>query len=174
MSIASEIQRIKNNIANAYTSCEEKGATLPSVQNSNNLAECIASITGGSDVKFYMEDYVITSNVDSITITHNLNTTDILLAAIWSTDDTYVSSTNDTRVKVFIPKPNVVVSATTIFDAYNPSVYTARTTGYVAGAMTSNSAFVDTIDDENHITFIKYTASSKFYPGNYKVLVVAK
>lgn len=47
MSIVSEIERIKTNIANAYTACEGKGATLPSILNSANLADCIASITGG-------------------------------------------------------------------------------------------------------------------------------
>lgn len=47
MTIASEIQRIKTNIANAYTNAESKGATLPEVQNSDNLATCINSISGG-------------------------------------------------------------------------------------------------------------------------------
>ena len=48
MSIASEIQRIKNNIANAYSACQEKGANIPSNKNSSNLASCINSITVGS------------------------------------------------------------------------------------------------------------------------------
>lgn len=53
MSIASEITRIKTNIANAYTSASNKGATLPEVRNSDNLASCIRNITGGGgDVVF--------------------------------------------------------------------------------------------------------------------------
>ena len=65
MSISSEIQRINTNIANAYTVAENKGATLPQVQNSANLAETISSIqTGGGtpvsveekDVNFYDYD----------------------------------------------------------------------------------------------------------------------
>lgn len=47
MTIASEIQRIKTNIANAYTSCNSKGATMPATQNSDNLATTINSISGG-------------------------------------------------------------------------------------------------------------------------------
>ena len=48
MSIASEITRINTNIANAYTACDGKGATMPQTQNSANLATCINSIqTGG-------------------------------------------------------------------------------------------------------------------------------
>lgn len=56
MTIASEITRINNNIADAYTAASGKGATLPATQNSANLATCIGSITtgggggGGGDV----------------------------------------------------------------------------------------------------------------------------
>ena len=48
MSIANEITRIKNNIQNAFNKAIEKGATPPTTQNSDNLASCIESITGGS------------------------------------------------------------------------------------------------------------------------------
>lgn len=47
MSITSEINRIKGNIADAYTAAGGKGATLPVTQDSANLASCISSITGG-------------------------------------------------------------------------------------------------------------------------------
>lgn len=50
MSVANEINRIKTNIANAYTKAEEKGATLPTEKNSANLADTIASITAGGGV----------------------------------------------------------------------------------------------------------------------------
>jgi hypothetical protein len=50
VSIVTEIERIKSNISSAYTACEEKGATMPSVLNSANLMDCIASITGGGAV----------------------------------------------------------------------------------------------------------------------------
>ena len=53
MTVASEITRIKTNIANAYNSASEKGATLPAVQNSDNLATCISSITGGGSSSKY-------------------------------------------------------------------------------------------------------------------------
>jgi len=48
MTIASELQRIENNIINSYTAAENKGATLPEVQNSDNLATCINSISTSS------------------------------------------------------------------------------------------------------------------------------
>lgn len=48
MSISSEITRINTNIANAYTACNNKSATMPQIQNSANLATTIASIPSGS------------------------------------------------------------------------------------------------------------------------------
>lgn len=47
MSIASEISRINQNIAAAYTACQNKGATMPQTQNSANMAAAIASISTG-------------------------------------------------------------------------------------------------------------------------------
>lgn len=47
MTIASEIQRIKDNVAAAYAECSAKGATLPAIENSANLPDTISSITGG-------------------------------------------------------------------------------------------------------------------------------
>lgn len=57
MTISSEIQRIKNNIAGAYTACEEKGAALPAQQNSDNLPSCISAIPSS------------TPTIDSLTVT---------------------------------------------------------------------------------------------------------
>ena len=55
MSIVSEINRINTNIANAYSKCNEKGATMPQTQNSSNLASTIDSISsgGGADLSDY-------------------------------------------------------------------------------------------------------------------------
>jgi len=49
MTIASEIQRIKTNIENAYDALETAGATMPATENSANLASTIATISGGGD-----------------------------------------------------------------------------------------------------------------------------
>ena len=47
MSIASEITRIQDNISDAYTAAQAKGATMPATQNSDNLATTISTISGG-------------------------------------------------------------------------------------------------------------------------------
>lgn len=55
MTIASEIQRVQTNIANAYTSLEAKGATMPDTRNSANLASTIDSVplTGDNTVQAF-------------------------------------------------------------------------------------------------------------------------
>lgn len=47
MSIASEITRITDNVADAYTAANAKGATMPVTQNSDNLASTVATIPTG-------------------------------------------------------------------------------------------------------------------------------
>lgn len=47
MSIQSEINRIAGNVANAYTVLSDKGATMPSLMNSENLAAAIESLQAG-------------------------------------------------------------------------------------------------------------------------------
>ena len=47
MSILTEIARITEKVADAYDACEDKGATIPQSKTVANLADCIATITGG-------------------------------------------------------------------------------------------------------------------------------
>lgn len=49
MSITSEINRIKTNIANAYSAINNKGGTIPQNENTENLANAIGSISTGID-----------------------------------------------------------------------------------------------------------------------------
>lgn len=51
MSIQSEIERISGNIADAYTACSDKGATIPENPNSDNLADTITSIPAGGSAE---------------------------------------------------------------------------------------------------------------------------
>lgn len=58
MSVSTEINRIKANIQNAYTSIGNKGGTLPTIQNSANLSSAIDSIqSGGGSSKYYTGSY---------------------------------------------------------------------------------------------------------------------
>ena len=50
MSIATEIQKLQTNLANAYDALEDKGATMPASQTMANLVGTIESIPTGSSV----------------------------------------------------------------------------------------------------------------------------
>lgn len=63
MSIADEIQRIKNNVANAYSVCDEKGATIPQTQNIANLANTINSISSSAKYGITVDNFL--GDVDS-------------------------------------------------------------------------------------------------------------
>ena len=54
MTIASEITRINNNIASAYTALSNKGATMPVTQDSANLATTVESIPSISENIYYV------------------------------------------------------------------------------------------------------------------------
>lgn len=63
MTIATEITRIKTNIENAYSKAQEKGATVPQIKNSENLATCIESITGGGGGSSLPYAYAVSNGV---------------------------------------------------------------------------------------------------------------
>ena len=51
MSIQSEINKLRSNLANSYEAASLKGATLPLAQNFDNLASAISTISsGGGDI----------------------------------------------------------------------------------------------------------------------------
>lgn len=72
MTIAEQITRIKTNIANAYTAITNKGGTLPTTQNSENLASAIESISSGSNINFTISDYIF-HKASFISIINNSN-----------------------------------------------------------------------------------------------------
>ena len=47
MSVNEQINRIKTNISDAYSTLETKGATLPTVENSNDLDDTINTLNVG-------------------------------------------------------------------------------------------------------------------------------
>ena len=65
MTIASEITRINNNIASAYTAINNKGGTLPETQNSANLATAIESIPSGGSGYTELPNYQVENGVAS-------------------------------------------------------------------------------------------------------------
>ena len=82
MSVATEIARINANIAASYAQCQSKGATMPSAQNSANLANCIASIPQSGSLPDYRAVYKeITLTSSSSSSSYTLMTNAELLQA---------------------------------------------------------------------------------------------
>ena len=63
MTIETEINRIKQNIANCYTTLTAKGATIPAIENVANLAACIRTIPATVEEDFVTQsgDTIVTS-----------------------------------------------------------------------------------------------------------------
>lgn len=63
MTIESEINRIKQNVASCYTALTAKGATLPASLTVTNLATCIRTIPAGVADSFVTQsgDTIVTS-----------------------------------------------------------------------------------------------------------------
>lgn len=67
MSIASEITRITDNVADAYTAAQAKGATMPATENSDNLATTISTIPTGSQPVISSLNVTPTTSAQQIT-----------------------------------------------------------------------------------------------------------
>lgn len=80
MSVTTEIIRLQNCVSNAYTACSNKGATLPQVQNSDNLPSTILTIAAeersSSQLPRYKLEEVnneLTTKITEITVTGLFN-----------------------------------------------------------------------------------------------------
>jgi hypothetical protein len=75
LSISSEIERIKTNIANAYTEIENKGVITTDTKNSDNLASTISAIQTGGTGGGSGDEELVTSFISSIDDTRGENVT---------------------------------------------------------------------------------------------------
>lgn len=92
MSVANEIERISGNIAAAYAAAGAKGATMPDVQNSANLAATINTVQGGgggavTSVNGQVGDVVL--DADDVGAARKSNTVVVALLADNWTDGVY-------------------------------------------------------------------------------------
>ena len=77
-STQTEIENLQTNLNNAYTFCQEKGATIPTNRNFDNLATCIGTITGYENTGTITVDS--TGSLPSITL--KTTQTDITVGGI--------------------------------------------------------------------------------------------
>ncbi len=110
MSVVSEITRIKTNIDNAYIEANKKGATLPALQNSENLAETIASIPQRLGDWRPHEDWF---DIDSILENDTENYTGKIICLL--TDDEDVSTINRMNASKVVTSDGTVYEDVSVF-----------------------------------------------------------
>ena len=77
MTIASEIEKLNTNLTNSYTACQNKGANMPTSQNFDNLATCIASISGGGTSDTIVLNFGFSAASGTLTISMNNKSMDL-------------------------------------------------------------------------------------------------
>ena len=107
MSISSEITRINTNIANAYTACNNKGATMPLTQNSANLATTIGTISGGGGRSWSQIGYSAEPSFIGTGFTYAKNIYDN-----WSPTTSYASKFENDVNLIFMPLVNTSTGTT--------------------------------------------------------------
>lgn len=160
MSVETQINRIKANIASAYAKAAEKGAALPVSQNSGNLPETIAGIPKGSDFSVPLKvsadaGAVITARLgeEEVRATADSDRSAILLLP--APGDWVVSAELDG--KELAPKTVTIAGDYTTFFDFNAPVLPE---GYV------QLAYIDTS------TYQSYINTGKFFSNLTNVRVV--
>lgn len=160
MSIADQITRIKNNIAASYAECSAKGATLPSVENSENLPNTIASITAGGG-----GDSVEYTNITGNKITKG--------SKIWlnetatTTEKQYDFSgifDNEVEIIYMTSNPNIGISSTSNGGLVLVNFTDTGVTGqHIAGSIRSGNFNIMVIDKENYFLSLDQSDSVCIY-----------
>lgn len=150
MSISSEITRIKTNIANAYSTLETKGATMPTTLNSSNLVQAINSISAGIDINGIIEEYTVASsgNVSAGDFVEFVNEAN-------NTPTNTVGSTLSTKTGSGEQISAVALSDTKIFIAYRSS-----TNLYMYGMVCTISGTTITKGTETKLSSVLHTGYS--------------
>lgn len=157
MSIADQITRIKNNIAASYAECSAKGATLPTTENSENLAATIASMTGGG------------AGGDSINYTNITGSTIAKNDKLWintaaATTERSSATISKTSPAIQTSNPNVIVE--------HSHLYTLQDGVYVESRLEKSLDMYKLGIDKNGLLFASnalYNIENNiFYKGDFE------
>lgn len=163
MTIASEITRIKNNIANTYTALSDKGATMPATQNSANLANTVASISAGGGDTVTAVNYTGTSISagDKVWLNKKANV---------SASSVAVSTSSSSYVYVIEPTGNFVY-----YNTYKYDISNGTTTSGQVNAGVNLGTYTHYYDEYNNIFTHNYIINASgitqttlhYKQGNY-------
>lgn len=132
----------------------------------------------GGTSGIYMAKVTPAEDVGEIEISHNLNTTDILLAAIWAESFGDITPTFDGAVAIIYAKSSLPFRLTSSINHENFAAYakwsTSVTNVNVVGQPNS-TVYLPKVIDENTIEFnAAGAAAAKYFAGvTYTVVVVA-
>ena len=125
MSVASEITRIKNNIAAAYNEAEAKGATMPVTENSDNLADTVASIPSTPT----LQSKTVTPTTSQQSVTPDSGYDGLSNVTVNATPLEVKSVTPTAQQQVVTPTaPNIGLSSVTVGAAPQPTLITKQIT----------------------------------------------
>ena len=137
------------------------------------MAQAIGGISGGA-LNVYMAQVTPEEDVQSIVVTHNLGTTDILLAACWAETlgDVTPSVSNATLGKMW---SNTDIVNNRGGFGFCAQYYWNLTNAYAASGSPNASGYWDKITDENTFEFIRgQSGTATFLAGvTYTVIIVA-
>lgn len=163
MTIASEITRIKNNIANTYTALSDKGATMPATQNSANLANTVASIPAGGGDTVTAVNYTGSAITvgDKVWLNKKANV---------SASSVAVSTSSSSYVYIIEPTGNFVY-----YNTYKYDISSGTSTSGQANAGVNLGTYTHYYDEYNNIFIYNYminasgsTQTTLYYKqGNY-------
>lgn len=144
MSVASEINRIKSNIADAYDEAEAKGATMPATENSANLAQTVASIPTGSTPTLQSKTVTPTTSQQSITPDSGYDgLSDVKVEGVTSSIDTNITAGN-------IKKDVSILGVTGTYEGNTNANLDAYIQGDLSNIVFNGTQIIREIFNRNH------------------------
>lgn len=174
MSISTAIQNAQEKVRNAYTAVSDKGGTLPTEQNLNNLPEAINSISGGGadTVEAFAIDGAKTAEIDDKVVLNNrIAANEMLMDGVQTPSITYYSGSP-------YAQPGGFISTNALNACISFSTYSSTGTSSIKGVRESDENFalskttdynvygVCPLDHKRNIAAIAmYSDSGLLYPA---------
>jgi hypothetical protein len=168
MSVASEIERIKTNIANAYTAIEEKGVITTNAKNSDNLASTISAIqTGGTGGGSTIEKGLIIKGWDSEGFA-----TEIEVVGMTTLPDNYLRYLSYTtnygyKAKIKLPQDLTSIGTYNFYYTYVPELEIPDSVTYIGNYA---FAYAQKLTELKLPSKLSTIGTNAFYSCNIRVL----
>lgn len=137
----------------------------------------ISSISGGGATGIYMAQVTPASDLSELVVTHNLGTSDILMAVCFAEDYPYseIPFNAATMGKMWLkPEKPVYLSGTVKSTFFEAHLYYTVSSGYYRGGQTTNTPYMSYVLDGNNFAFARHSSVGGFPAGvTYSVIIVA-